>query len=1806
VEDDIVELELDDGVRLWQRADTLITDFPGTAKRGVAVDGYELPPVLPLGRVKRGVVGGWVIKGLKVFGVDLPEDIKDVVSAKVEGALKPGGPGLYRCSQASATALNAVGDLNAQNPILVMIHGTASSTDGSFGALWEGGANSCYAQLEKAYNGQVLAFQHRTLTQSPIENALELTSKLPDSARLHLISHSRGGIVGELLCRAMLKSRSPFDDSDLALFSDPDRKRDLEALTALRKLLADKGFRIERFVRTACPARGTTLVDGRLDRYLSIVVNALGRIPGFRANPIYDATSALLLAVLKKRTLPQELPGLEAMMPSSPLIRVLNRPGQVSDADLHVVGGDISGDSAWSSLKALVADLYYQEDNDLVVNTPSMFGGAERTGGVRYWIDTGGGVDHFHYFRNADTASRVVAALVRPDAVPATHAAGTSVAQSDSDIFHLLESKPSAVTPDDYRKRTIAPQPFVIVLPGIMGSMLKVNDNPVWMNYLALAAGGLADIDISAANVEPYGLVSDSYQRLLRFLSQTHEVIPFPYDWRKTITDSAQHLQAVLEQTLAKAEAQNQPVRIIAHSMGGLVVRAMLTDPDGQKLWKRMCANPGARFIMLGTPNGGSHAIVGTMIGRDALVKKLALLDIKHSYADLLNYISRFFGVLQLLPYKGTVDAYEMAGWESLRAQDLAGQRGIGPSAVASSESAGFAWLLPDPEQLAEARRIRDLIRISPIDPDRMIYVAGRADATAVDITIDADAPAGQRVAVIATADGDGRVPWATGIPPELSARTYYMDAVHGDLADVPDAFPALLDLLTLGATTKLSTTPPPRRGAAADTFILPAEVPTMFPDEQEILCSALGSSRRDIAAKPTENKVRVRVVHGNLSGAANPVLMGHYEGDTIVSAEAYMDRQLNGRLREAQRLLLYPGAINTVKLFLNDRELCEQGAHPGAIVIGLGAVGDLTSGALASTFANAVTAYALARVEEQRALHKLGAAAPLDDTRLKIGLTSLVIGAGEAGLSIADSLQAMLRGVRQANLHLKDLNPVQVDAALKTVPRTKSVSAFIDSIDFIELWEDRAIRAAKALLRLGMSSEIRGTFDVDELLVEGRDGQRRADFDEEPNWWQRVRISTQADGALKFETFGDRARSESWLQPTQRKLVESFLQRATESTLTDPNVSFTMFELLIPNALKQAAPDRRNLALVLDEESAAYPWELLQDRYEDASAPLSVQAGMLRQLVLSEFRSKVVHATDLSALVVGDPTSSDGSPDFPALPGAAAEARAVAKRLRDGGYRQVVELVEGDATPTATLNALYARPYRILHLAGHGAFEYPIYDESGQAQDDTDERLKTVTGMVLGKGIFLTPAEVEQMRTVPELVFINCCHLGEMTGESKQEATPFHKLAANVAAQFIRMGVRAVIAAGWAVDDSAASTFATKFYDCMLEGVAFGDAVRAARNEVYRSGGSSNTWGAYQCYGDPDFSFGLPQRSTGPADARVVAGSEMREMADVISLRARTADGATTRRLIDELQSLSSGSAQHWLASSANCAALASAYGELGMFEEALTYYEKSRSMHPADAKIESLEELVNLSGRWAIELFGDMLGPQAAAAPSEVRAKANELLAKAEEILNGLLVISKTSERLSLKGSLYKRKAMVASDSKERREILQEMAHHYDEAYELGVRAERDDAYYSLANRLAAEIVLSWSGSARRRLSKARKQRLDEIERGLETVKSIAERTNLGSDFWADTMRGNVVLGKCMARQEISGADLEQMRAIYSNAALRGGSVRWLRSVTDHIRFFQTMADAMAEPTHRDALVESLKSLRESVTAVATKASP
>jgi CHAT domain-containing protein len=155
------------------------------------------------------------------------------------------------------------------------------------------------------------------------------------------------------------------------------------------------------------------------------------------------------------------------------------------------------------------------------------------------------------------------------------------------------------------------------------------------------------------------------------------------------------------------------------------------------------------------------------------------------------------------------------------------------------------------------------------------------------------------------------------------------------------------------------------------------------------------------------------------------------------------------------------------------------------------------------------------------------------------------------------------------------------------------------------------------------------------------------------------------------------------------------------------------------------------------------------------------------------------------------------------------------------------------DANGQEIFEALFDGCYRFIHLAGHGM----VKGKGGN-----------FTGMVLGPKIFLTSAQVSKMRRVPEFVFLNCCHLGSMAEDAEPR---WGELAASLATQFIEMGCKAVIAAGWAVDDRAANTFACVIYENMLKEARFSLAVQQARCETYRLHPSSNIWGAFQAYGD-------------------------------------------------------------------------------------------------------------------------------------------------------------------------------------------------------------------------------------------------------------------------------------------------------------------------------------------------------------------
>jgi hypothetical protein len=179
----------------------------------------------------------------------------------------------------------------------VFIHGTASSTAGSFGELagtWQ------WTTLQNQYGQRIFGFQHRTLSVNPVRNAIELARLLPAGARLYLVSHSRGGLV----------CIKPLTDLDLKPFLDAGRDTEAHQVKELSDLLVQKAFCIERFVRVACPAPGTILASRRLDCYFSLLLNVIGLIPSLRASSIYDFLKATLLELAKRRTDPSDVPGI--------------------------------------------------------------------------------------------------------------------------------------------------------------------------------------------------------------------------------------------------------------------------------------------------------------------------------------------------------------------------------------------------------------------------------------------------------------------------------------------------------------------------------------------------------------------------------------------------------------------------------------------------------------------------------------------------------------------------------------------------------------------------------------------------------------------------------------------------------------------------------------------------------------------------------------------------------------------------------------------------------------------------------------------------------------------------------------------------------------------------------------------------------------------------------------------------------------------------------------------------------------------------------------------------------------------------------------------------------------------------------------------------------------------------------------------------------------------------------------------------------------------------------------------------------
>ena len=1612
--DAVLELQLANGTRILVAAgdaDRYLGEAVGrgektqgtlTVGKALHLSGARLPEGL-----SREGIGSWIVQGLRIFRMGPAGMTALIAAGSFQDARLEHRNGLYRCAM-DRWDLSKIEHLPASGePALLFLHGTASSSEGSFGGLWEN--NTYLDHLAQNYGNRIYAFEHRSLTESPVANAFDLIKTLPIGTRLHLVSHSRGGLVGELLARANRLDADPFTESEIARFfelgiktgrqgfeADAARLRELNQEMLKRKIL------VERFVRVACPARGTTLAAGKLDRWASVMVNLLGKglEAGGKALPLFepvaeglDLLQNFLLAVVRQRTDARILPGLEAMMPDSPLVGLLNAADVRLDSPLHVLAGDFQGDSLLPWLGDCLSEVFYGGQTDLVVNTPSMSGGASRAQGIKQKSLTGPEVHHLSYFRRDESAKPLLNAL-----------------QGKDSDFTLLDGPSRAVISRggiEIKRRDQAP--IVFLLPGIMGSHIQADRNRIWFDPVSLCAGGMERLAIDAPNISADGWMNRTYEQLARFLAENHEVRPFAYDWRQSIKAVAHRFGIELDQAMAEAGRRGKPLRIVAHSMGGLVARLALKER-----WPAFKALPGSRLLQLGTPNRGSHAIAAVLLGRDDFVQSIERwFDWKHDLRQFLEIVRDYPGVLEMLPWPGNnglasdgLDYFNPETWHAFHEQDR-------------NDKKERAWVPPQDQFLEAARKVAVELNEAKLDPECCCYVAGRAP-TPIAVRCERGL-----MEIGWTPEGDGRVPYQTGIPAGVSA--WYTDAAHGDLASHEAAFEAYRELIETGVTLLLPRSPAGTRGEGAPVFRARSLTGGgLYPTADEVLAAAMGGARPGRRTrKQGEAPVVLEVIHGSLAGADTPVLIGSYAGDTLRGSAKFLNDHLDGRMERAYTIDRYPCQVGSAMVF---RQI-ELNAKPaGAIVVGLGSLGELLPGALTQALSQGLLEYA-------RIMEQYSEIDPSQPQRLEV--SSLLVGTGFAGLPIESGARCLLEALRRTN-----------QALLQSAMKTR-----IGRLTLFEEVEGRAIIMVQALRDLVAEARFAGIVRFDGRLRDGQGGYRgRCQASGGQQGLYRVHIVAE-NGGLRFTVVTDRARNEVSAEPDQRQAVDGLIRTATRSTMDQPGLSRALFELLVPNAMKEAVADLRTLMLSVDAKAAAYPWELMRDTDRMGEPPLAARIELVRQLATPQGRGRVQVVPEKRAFIVGDTQSG-----LPELPGAQAEAKIVAEHFSRAEY-EVNELCRASAQEV--FDALFNGQYRFMHLAGHGV---------------VNDRKTGCTGMVLGPETYLTSAQVEKLRRVPEFVFINCCHLGNMQADGEQR---WGELAANLATAFIQMGCKAVIAAGWAVDDQAASTFARTFYEAMFKGKLFGKALCLAREMTFRNHPQSNTWGAFQAYGDEQYHFPVPD-STSEKEQQLleyVHPSHLIADLDMLSARLKDATPAERRDFYGkQLKAIEKAARGDDFQHAGVREQLAVAWAEMGDKERAINHYRAALTFEDAGVSLHALEQLANLEIRHGAALLADRDKQE----KKEQRQKGAAFMKAGRVRLEQLINLGETTERLSLLGSYWKRWAqahVAQGNTKALNTWLAEMERAYWQAAEHSNKRTGCWDYYPLLNALdSAFLRASW----------------------------------------------------------------------------------------------------------------------------------
>jgi hypothetical protein len=908
------------------------------------------------------------------------------------------------------------------------------------------------------------------------------------------------------------------------------------------------------------------------------------------------------------------------------------------------------------------------------------------------------------------------------------------------------------------------------------------------------------------------------------------------------------------------------------------------------------------------------------------------------------------------------------------------------------------------------------------------------------------------------------------------------------------------------------------------------------------------------------DTHVEISVVHGSVANAEYPLMIGGFEGEQFGGVERFLDRQFGGLFTSWSEIDLYPRQVGIARFIEPRRTADKETEPPGGYVIGLGSLADLGREELTFGVRQAL-------VDRCMRLYRDPPPGTVPTSGIEVGVSSLLIGVREEnGIRIEDAVAGIVEGVLQANLAL-----ARYEAAIAEPGPTVRVTA----LEFVERFAERANLAAVSLRRLPTAVQLSEDYvDLRAVTVESRPGglPLGAVLTEAAPAWRRFLITSVEKDELASErtllldvaVLGRDARADRVQHRLDRAMVDSLVARVSLNK-DDVRTAATLYDQLIPHELRSAFQTTAGVQFVVDATTANYPWELLgAPRPSDRRQAGGSFGGAMRQFSESEDRRlNPERASFGSALVI----AAANVPGENELPSVLEEADVVSQLLDSAlpGTSTLLDDRRREIDLVRVQNELFG-DHQVLHIASHGIYTEGRPDE---------------TGAILSSNCLLTADTVRQLRFVPDVVFLNCCSLGR---------TGMNRLAAGLAREFMAIGVRALVAAAWPIEDAAAAAFAETFYTELIAGRTLGDTVTRARNHAADLGGRE-TWAAYQCYGDPGFVLRGARATLSAAVTEPVSMSDL--MARLDSLAVQTSDlgrpgrGGVEdrrRRMVATWDELAG-----WIDGRPSVAGdnsiqrkLAAVARDLGEYRTAADRYRRfvidDSSGTPVvgatsgATSIGDVQQTANCLARAAQKDVRDKGAANDAPLPDTVRADldlAIELGRRAVELLAD-------RESLGVLASAYKRAATV--DPERRTEFLTEAIAHYRLADEQS-KVTRFGAENALQ---LALLVRNESGEwAHSELEQRFVPRPPALEPPDPTPRRVDQRRADAVDFWTRADAGDRALTRLIAADEDARREkaTDDLVAAYQRAFASRSTWAQRQSPLDHLRDLAALLD-VADP--------------------------